>query len=231
MLLVGVRFVHRNMEGIFPQYMQRELGPESTFGAVLAINPSCVIVTLPLITILFLDFPAVKMIWSGAVVASVSPLVLAAGHSYTTSVAFVTVLSLGEAVWCPRLFEYTMSMAPTGREGTFMALAATPTLLASGIYGSISHAMLEALCPEHGERRSELMWLAVSSVAILSATVMGLLIDVIEPPGARVPIPRKMQMLRGHGWGAHERMEIDPSQPWHKRVFVEAKSWLTTRRV
>jgi hypothetical protein len=44
---------------------------------------------------------------------------------------FVTQLSIGEAIWSPRWYDYSMSVAPEGKEGVFTALASAPLFLAS----------------------------------------------------------------------------------------------------
>ena len=43
---------------------------------------------------------------------------------------FVLTLSLGESFWSPRWYDYSMSLAPYGREGIFTALASAPLFAA-----------------------------------------------------------------------------------------------------
>lgn len=43
---------------------------------------------------------------------------------------FVVFLSLGEAIWSPRWYDYSMSVAPDGREGIWTALASAPLFAA-----------------------------------------------------------------------------------------------------
>ena len=43
---------------------------------------------------------------------------------------FVVCLSLGEAIWSPRWYDYSMSVAPEGREGIWTALASAPLFAA-----------------------------------------------------------------------------------------------------
>ena len=42
----------------------------------------------------------------------------------------VVLLSLGEALWSPRTYDYSMSVAPVGQEAIFTALAAAPLFAA-----------------------------------------------------------------------------------------------------
>merc|ERR1719217_2033723 len=90
-VLLGVRIIYRHLDATFPKYMVREFGSHALYGSVIAP--------------ISMRVHPLRMILLGASVSSVSPFFLAAGHTYTTAVFFVTCLSLGEAVWSPRLFE------------------------------------------------------------------------------------------------------------------------------
>jgi hypothetical protein len=52
------------------------------------------------------------MIKYGGFVSAASPFFLAISTSTWAAVMFVVTLSFGEAVWSPRLYDYTMSIAP-----------------------------------------------------------------------------------------------------------------------
>jgi hypothetical protein len=54
----------------------------------------------------------------GAWISSVSLFILM-WQSISGAILFVVVLSVGEAIWSPRLYEYTTIIAPKGREGQF----------------------------------------------------------------------------------------------------------------
>ena len=62
-------------------------------------------------------------------------------HAEWATVLFVIQLSLGEAIWSPRWYDYSMSVAPEGREGVFTAMASAPLFLGkfvTGIYKPLS---------------------------------------------------------------------------------------------
>jgi len=42
--------------------------------------------------------------------------------THRATVCMVTTLSVGEAFWSPRTYDYTMSIAPLGKEASFSAL-------------------------------------------------------------------------------------------------------------
>jgi MFS family permease len=183
-LLLGVRIIYRHLDATFPKYMVREFGSHALYGSVIAINPLCVCLVVPLLAPVSMRVHPLRMILLGACISSVSPFFLAAGHTYTTAVFFVTCLSLGEAIWSPRLFEYTVMVAEQGREGTYMALASAPTFMATLVSGAMSGWLLETFCPAKGPRHSELMWFLVGCMSILSPILLYCFYDLIDGGGA-----------------------------------------------
>jgi len=181
-LLLGVRVIFRHLDATFPKYMTREFGSHAMYGSVIAINPLCVCLVVPLLAPISMRVHPLRMILLGASISSISPFFLATGHSYTTAVFFVTCLSLGEAVWSPRLFEYTVMVAENGREGTYMALASAPTFLATLISGAMSGWLLETFCPATGPRHAELMWFLIGCCSIVSPILLYVFYDYIDAP-------------------------------------------------
>lgn len=57
-------------------------------------------------------WPHFAMIKYGGFVSAASPFFLAMSTSTWAAVMFVVTLSFGEAIWSPRLYDYTMSIAP-----------------------------------------------------------------------------------------------------------------------
>ena len=55
----------------------------------------------------------------------------------SATVLFVIQLSLGESIWSPRWYDYSMSVAPEGREGVFTAMASAPLFLGKFVTGNV----------------------------------------------------------------------------------------------
>eukprot|EP00397_Hematodinium_sp_SG-2012_P057977 GEMP01072968.1.p1 GENE.GEMP01072968.1~~GEMP01072968.1.p1 ORF type:complete len:242 (+),score=48.28 GEMP01072968.1:371-1096(+) len=189
-LLMGVRIVYRYLDCLFPKYMIREFGPDVLYGTIIAINPLCVVCCVPLLSSLTHHVSSMKMIMLGTTISSLSPFFLVFGHSYMNAVGFVTMLSLGESFWAPRLYEYTVSIAEDGQEGTYMALANMPMFVATLLAGAMSGWLLDTFCPEDGARHPEVMWFLVGCSSIMSPIMLYALKDIIEPP-QEPPLSRK----------------------------------------
>ena len=86
---------------------------------------------------------------------------------------YLTVFSVGEAFYSPRVYEYAAAIAPPGQEASYGALAYLPFLIGKLLVGTAGW-ILAAFCPAEGPRRPAMMWL----IFALAATVapVGLLV-------------------------------------------------------
>ena len=74
---------------------------------------------------------------------------------------FVVLLSLGEAFYSPRLYEYTAAVAPKGQEASYMAMSTLPFFLAKLLVAPVSGVLLAHFCPDVGLRHSGGLWLLI----------------------------------------------------------------------
>lgn len=108
LLIVLVRLVFRHLDATFPKYLLREFGPDAPYGLIYSINPAMIILLVPIVGAYTNGVHPFKMILQGSFVAASSVFFLVISTSMWTSIAFVVTLSLGEAVYSPRVYEYTM---------------------------------------------------------------------------------------------------------------------------
>ena len=202
-LVVGVRLVFYHMHYTFPKYGIRELGPGAPIGQLFSVlNPVMIVLLVPLVGALTQKISAYRMICVGSVITALSVFFLAVptpwfagladgwlGHlvahrwlgvegavnpMYVSITLMVATLSVGEALWSPRLYEYTAAIAPKGQEASYMALSILPYFGAKFVVGMFSGLLLETYCPAQGARNSEMMWLIIALVTLLSP--MGLIL-------------------------------------------------------
>ena len=171
-LLMGVRIVYRHLDATFPKYMIREFGKEVMYGSIIAINPFLIVILIPIFAPLSYQFSAYTQITFGALVTSISPFFLALDNQMWSAIMFVVILSIGEALWSPRLYEYTINITEEGKEGIYMALASSPMFIATLITGATSGLFLESFCPEHGKRESWKMWSMIGAITLTSPILL-----------------------------------------------------------
>ena len=111
------------------------------------------------------------MIEIGTLVSALSPFIMLITQVFT-AVIFIVILSIGEALWMPSLYEFTLDhVAGRGEEATFMALSFAPTHMVSSLAGPMSGILLRHFCPKvkpHTGRRSWIMWLVISCTTIIT---------------------------------------------------------------
>ena len=80
---------------------------------------------------------------------------------YVMIFLFVALLSVGEAFYSPRLYEYTAAIAPKGQEASYMAMSSLPFFLAKLAVAPVSGVLLARFCPDTGLRDSGTLWLII----------------------------------------------------------------------
>jgi MFS family permease len=194
-LFIGfLKAIFLQMDYVFPKFGDRELGLHAPVGKLSAINSILIIGLVPIIGALTQRFAAYRMVVIGGVICAAGVFIMALptgwfepaanggfgqwlGHSYlglTGSVHpyyvmtafYLTVFSVGEAFYSPRVYEYAAAIAPRGQEASYGALAYIPFLIGKLLVGTAGW-ILAAFCPEQGPRRSGIMWL----IFALAATV------------------------------------------------------------
>jgi MFS family permease len=195
MLIAFLKLIFMQMYYVYPKFGIRELGDGAPIGRLWAINSILIILLVPFVGALTQRFSAYKMVTLGAVISAASVFIMALptawfeplatsfvgrwlGHGYlglhgevhpyyVMIALFVALLSVGEAFYSPRVYEYAAAIAPKGQEASYGALSYVPFLLAKLLIGTFSGMLLARYCPEHGVRHSGILWLAVA----LTATV------------------------------------------------------------
>jgi len=174
LITLNVRMIFRHLDATLPKYMMREFGENVPKGTIYSINPALIIILVPIISAATTTMDPLKMIHVGTYISAASVFFLVASTSVWATICFVTVLSVGEAIWSPRLYDYTMSMCKEGREGTYMALSSAPLFLAKLPVGFMSGYLLQKYCPEEGERQSKTMWLIIGATTAVSPILLTL---------------------------------------------------------
>jgi dipeptide/tripeptide permease len=193
-LIAFVRLVFYHMHFTFPKYGIRELGEGAPVGNLWGVlNPVTIVIVAPIVGALSKKISSYKMISCGTTISALPVFLLAVprhvfqpladswfgqliGHTwlhvegavdplYVSITLFV--FSIGEAIWSPRLCEYTASIAPKGQAGSYMALSLLPYFVAKLIVGLMSGRLLEAYCPATGPRNSEMLWFIIGAMAIV----------------------------------------------------------------
>lgn len=171
-MLMGVRLVFRHLDATFPKYMVRTHGKEVPFGIIISLNPILIVLIVGLVVPFLKSISNYDLIAWGALISAISPFAMVFNNSLAGGIMFVALLSLGEAMWSPRLYEYTVIVAPDQKEGTFMAFSHMPSFVANFISGPMSGILLQRFCPAQGKLHCEMMWLIIGLSSISSPILL-----------------------------------------------------------
>ena len=201
-LVVPVRLIFYHMYYTYPKFGIRELGAGAPIGRLWAVNSLVIVCLVPVVGVLTQRFSAYRMVVTGSLVSAFSVFIMALppglfeplaaglpgrwiGHSwlglqgavhpyYVMIFIYVLVLSVGESLWSPRLYEYTAAIAPKGQEASYMSLSYLPFFVAKFFVGMFSGVLLVWFCPETGPRSSHWLWLVIGLTTLV--TPLGLLL-------------------------------------------------------
>lgn len=171
-LLTLVRLIFQHAHLTWPKYTLRAFGDDFAFAWYWSINPAMVIVLTPFATMLTRRFRPYPVIVFGSIISALSVFAMAFSTSIAATVVFIVTLSIGEILWSPRLYEYTATIAPRGRESSYMGLSEVPLFLAKPIAGWLSGYMLMIYMPASGARDPETMWLIIGAATLAAPVLM-----------------------------------------------------------
>lgn len=186
LLIVGVRLVFRHLDATMPKYLVRQFGLDAPFGLVYSINPMLVIWLVPLVALFTRSVDSFKMILFGSFISALSPFWICVGPHYWTVIMFMVTLSVGEAVYSPRVYEYTMEVSGRGVEGLYSSLSSAPLFSVKLLVGGMSGWLLTNFMPadDPSGRNGAMLWGIVGLTSLSSPLLMLLLRDYISPPEA-----------------------------------------------
>ena len=195
-LIAFLKLIFMQMYYVYPKFGIRVLGEGAPVGRLWAINSLLIVLLVPLIGALTQKFAAYRMVVLGGIISAGSVYIMAlpagwfepfaqglAGHwighvylglqgdvhAYYVMIAlFVILLSVGEAFYSPRVYQYAAAIAPRGQEASYGALSYVPFLLAKLLVGTVSGVLLARYCPEEGMRQPGTMWLVVALIATVA---------------------------------------------------------------
>lgn len=172
LLLVVVKTLYSHLSMTLPLYMHRDIGSDAHFGYMLAVHKGIVVIFIPLLTSMIYFFNCYTLLIIGSFISASSVLPLLYGASYCTVIIFIIIVSIGESLYSPRLIDYTLTIAPPGKEGTFVALASSPLALSMIIGGLSGGALLTEFCPSNGERNCWAMWGIIGLMVLAVPIIM-----------------------------------------------------------
>ena len=199
-ILTFVKLTFYLFHVMFPTYATRVFGYDFPVAGVFGtLNPAMIVFLVPLISALTVNIRSYTMLMVGTAVSAGAvflcflpdSVALAIGDTWfgtwlfdywleapagsrdpflVSFIIFIMVFTVGEAIWSPRLMQFSAEIAPKGKEGAYIALAMLPYFL-----GKIAATVMADILttkyfssemvayPDH-----EISWLWVAGMCLLS---------------------------------------------------------------
>ena len=199
-ILVFVKLVFYHFNYTFPKYGIRILGDGIKVGSIYGIlNPVMIIFLVPIIAHFTRHIKSYYMLIVGTVVSSISIFIAAIPGFFFEPlvktwignlilvdwleliperqnpiilglVLFIVIFSIGEAIWSPRLMQFSAEIAPIGKEGTYISLSYLPYFLAKMIAGPMSGWLIATYTPEGTKfyPNHYMIWIWIGGMTVLS---------------------------------------------------------------
>ncbi len=169
-VLLPVRTLFAHQWLTLPDYIFRAYpaGVSAKFEWISGLNPLIIVIFVPLIAALTRKANIVLMMIIGTTISALTTFILVPGPNLAALLIYVTLFSVGEAVWSSRFLEYVADLAPEGKVGAYMGLAGIPWFLAKFTTGLYSGFMLDRFVPKAGPHDTSTLWLIYAVFACLS---------------------------------------------------------------
>ena len=168
------RQVFRCVESVLPLWMQRTIGLGAKYGKISSLNPAIIIVLVPLMQSALAKYDLYNSVILGTAITGVAPFALSliTPASYGATALFMVVLSIGEAIYSPRLSDYILRLSPRGSEGAYASLLSLPNFTVKAFSGTLGGHLLADWCPRPGARDCYALWTVEAFIALTGPAAM-----------------------------------------------------------
>ena len=172
-ILIPVQTLFAHNWLTLPQYTSRafEGFVGENFEFFVNLNPILIFILTPIVTALTLKKGTYKMMIIGTLVMAAPTFILTLGPNFNTLMAYLILMTIGEAMWQPRFLQWVAEIAPKGMTGIYMGIGQFPWFLTKVITALYSGWFLQQYCPSDtpmGNLNTETMWLIYGLIAIIS---------------------------------------------------------------
>jgi MFS family permease len=135
------------------------------------INPIVIFIVAPIVAGLTARANVYTMMIIGTLVMALPTFLLVIGPHLVPFLAYILLMSIGEAMWQPRFLQWIAEVAPPGKTGLYMGIGQFPWSLTKFVTGLYSGYFVATYIPrpETGlPTNTEVMWLIYGVIAMIS---------------------------------------------------------------
>ena len=171
LIFVQTLFAHNWLT--IPQYTSRAFGGfiQENFEFFVNLNPILIFILTPMVTALTSKKDTYNMMIIGTAVMASPTFILVLGPHFNTLIAYIIIMTIGEAMWQPRFLQWVAEVAPKNMTGIYMGIGQFPWFLTKVITSLYAGWFLMKYCPINtlpSKMNTETMWLIYGFIAIIS---------------------------------------------------------------
>ena len=139
------------------------------------INPILIFIFAPLVAGLTARANVYTMMIIGTLVMALPTFLLVIGPFMLPFLAYILLMSIGEAMWQPRFLQWIAEVAPPGKTGIYMGIGQFPWFLTKFVTGLYSGYFVATYIPkpESGlPANPEFMWLIYGFIAMITPVAL-----------------------------------------------------------
>ena len=139
------------------------------------INPIVIFIVAPIVAGLTARANVYTMMIIGTLVMALPTFLLVLGPHLIPFLAYILLMSIGEAMWQPRFLQWIAEVAPPGKTGLYMGIGQFPWFLTKFVTGLYSGYFVATYIPrpETGlPSNTEFMWLIYGAIAMISPVAL-----------------------------------------------------------
>ncbi|OQA59780.1 MAG: Multidrug resistance protein MdtH [bacterium ADurb.Bin270] len=173
-ILIPVQTLFAHQWLTIPYYIDRAFAGTTignNFEFFSNINPILIFFLCPMVAVMTSRANVYRMMIVGTLVMALPTFFLAIGPNPAMLLAYIVLMTVGEAMWQPRFLQFAAQIAPKGKTGVYMGVAQFPWFLTKVITGLYSGWFLAKYCPkpELGlALNTETMWFIYGLIALIS---------------------------------------------------------------
>ena len=139
------------------------------------INPIVIFIVAPIVAGLTARANVYTMMIIGTLIMALPTFLLVLGPHLVPFLAYILLMSIGEAMWQPRFLQWIAEVAPPGKTGLYMGIGQFPWFLTKFVTGLYSGYFVATYIPkpETGlPTNTEVMWLIYAVIAMISPVAL-----------------------------------------------------------
>ncbi|HRZ78474.1 MAG TPA: MFS transporter [bacterium] len=176
-ILIPVQTLFAHNWLTLPQYTSRafEGFVGDNFEFFVNLNPILIFILTPMVAAFTATKDTYKMMIIGTFVMASPTFILALGPNMGTLMAYLVIMTIGEAIWQPRFLQWVADIAPKGMTGIYMGIGQFPWFLTKVVTAIYSGWFLMNYCPADtppAQMNTETMWFIYGLIAMISPVAL-----------------------------------------------------------